>query len=66
MLRNRRTGRKSKRAIVACDDVRRTPRFTGAGMVTVLTIDLERGLTKLDSDAVMTDAQTVYASLGSI
>jgi hypothetical protein len=66
VLRNRRTGRKRKRAIVACDDVRRTPRFTGAGMVTVLTVDLELGLTKLDSDAVMTDAQTVYASLGSV
>ena len=33
-LRNRRTGRKRKRALVACDDVRRTPRFTGAGMLT--------------------------------
>ena len=65
-LRNRRTGRKSKRAIVACDDVRRTPRFTGAGMVTVLTVDLARGLPAIDSDAVMTDAQTVYASLGSV
>ena len=66
-LRNRRTGRKRTRAIVACDDVRRTPRFTGAGMVTVLTVDLERGLTtEMDSDAVMTDAQTVYASLGSV
>jgi uncharacterized secreted protein with C-terminal beta-propeller domain len=66
VLRNRRTGRKRKRAIVACDDVRRTPRFTGAGMVTVLTVDLERGLRAIDSDAVMTDAQTVYASLGSV
>ena len=65
-LRNRRTGRKRKRAIVACDDVRRTPRFTGAGMVTVLTVDLARGLPAIDSDAVMTDAQTVYASLGSV
>ena len=53
-LRNRRTGRKRKRAIVACDDVRRTPRFTGAGMLTVLTIDLQRGLPAVDSDAVMT------------
>ena len=39
-LRNRRSGRTRKRALVACDDVRRTPRFTGAGMLTVLTIDL--------------------------
>ena len=66
VLRNRRTGRKRRRALVACDHVRRTPRFTGAGMVTVLTVDLERGLPAVDSDAVMTDAQTVYASLGSV
>jgi hypothetical protein len=66
VLRNRRTGRKRRRALVACDHVRRTPRFTGAGIVTVLTVDLERGLPAVDSDAVMTDAQTVYASLGSV
>jgi uncharacterized secreted protein with C-terminal beta-propeller domain len=66
VLRNRRTHRTRTRALVACDDVRRTPRFTGAGMVTVLTVDLERGLPPIDSDAVMTDAQTVYASLGSV
>ncbi len=65
-LRNRRTGRKRKRAIVACDDVRRTPRFTGAGMLTVLTIDLQRGLPAVDSDAVMTDAETVYGSATSL
>jgi Beta propeller domain len=66
VLRNRKTGRKRKRALVACDHVRRTPRFSGAGMVTVLTVDLERGLPAIDSDAVMTNARTVYASLGSV
>jgi uncharacterized secreted protein with C-terminal beta-propeller domain len=65
-LRNRRTGRKRKRAIVACGDVRRTPRFTGAGMLTVLTIDLQRGLPAVDADSVMTDANTVYASPTSV
>ncbi len=66
VLRNRRTGRKRKRALVACDDVRRTPRFSGAGMLTVLTVDIARGLPAVDSDAVMTDARTVYSSLGSV
>jgi hypothetical protein len=66
VLRNRRTGRKRKRALVACDHVRRTPRFTGAGMLTVLTVDLDRGLPAVDADAVMTDASTVYASTRSI
>jgi Beta propeller domain len=66
VLHNRRTGRTRRRALVACDDVRHTPRFTGAGMLTVLTIDLERGLPAVDSDAVMTDASTIYASTGSV
>jgi uncharacterized secreted protein with C-terminal beta-propeller domain len=66
VLRNRRTGRTRKRALVACDDVRHTPRFSGAGMLTVLTIDLERGLPPVDSDAIMTDASTVYASAASL
>jgi uncharacterized secreted protein with C-terminal beta-propeller domain len=35
-------------------------------MLTVLTVDLDRGLPAADSDAVMTDASTVYASTGSI
>jgi hypothetical protein len=66
VLHNRRTGRTRRRALVACDDVRHTPRFTGAGMLTVLTVDLERGLPAVDSDAVMTDASTIYASAGSV
>ena len=66
LLRNRRSGHKRRRALVACDDVRRTPRFTGAGMLSVLTIDLAYGLHAFDSDAVMTDASTVYASSRSV
>jgi uncharacterized secreted protein with C-terminal beta-propeller domain len=65
-LRNRRTGRKRKRALVACDDVRRTPRFTGVDMLTVLTVDLDRGLPAVDADSVMTRADTVYASPTSL
>jgi hypothetical protein len=65
-LRNRRTGRVRRRAVVACDDVRRTTRFTGVEMLTVLTIDLDRGLPAIESDAVMTSAETVYASTGSL
>ena len=39
-LRNRRKGRKRRARSSPADDVRRTPRFSGAGMLTVLTIDL--------------------------
>jgi uncharacterized secreted protein with C-terminal beta-propeller domain len=66
LLRNRRSGHKRRRALVACNHVRRTPRFTGAGMLSVLTIDLDYGLHEFDSDAVMTDASTVYASPKSV
>ena len=66
LLRNRRSGHKRRRALVACKHVRRTPRFTGAGMLSVLTIDLSYGIHRFDSDAVMTDARTVYASTGSV
>ena len=55
-------GAKRTRKAVACRSVRRTPGFSGMDMVTVLTVDLERGLPAVDSDALMTDADTVYAS----
>jgi hypothetical protein len=39
---------------------------SGFGMLSVLTLDPERGLSPVDSDAVMTNAQTVYASNGGL
>lgn len=54
------------RRLVRCRAVRRPPVFSGASLLTVLTIDLDRGLPPVDADAVMTDAQTVYASPGSL
>jgi hypothetical protein len=66
VLTRRSTGRKRTRRAVACRSVRRTPGFSGLGMLTVLTVDLERGLPAVDSDALMTDADTVYASTGGL
>jgi Beta propeller domain len=66
VLTRRPSGAKRTRRLVACDAVRRTASFTGADMITVLTVDLERGLPAVDSDALMTDADTVYASTGSL
>ena len=48
--------------IVQCRNVRRPPIFAGLGMLTVLTIDVERGLDPIDSDAVVSDGRVVYAS----
>jgi uncharacterized secreted protein with C-terminal beta-propeller domain len=62
VLRNRRSGRVRKRALVSCRTVRRAARFSGADMLTVLTIDLDRGLPAVDSDAIMSSGDTVYSS----
>jgi hypothetical protein len=61
-LQDRRTGRNSSRPLVQCRQVRYPPIFSGLGMVSVLTIDLDQGLSPVDSDAVMMGAGTVYAS----
>jgi uncharacterized secreted protein with C-terminal beta-propeller domain len=55
-------GARSIRRLVRCRAVRRTRAFTGLDMVSLLTIDLERGLPAVDADALMTSAETVYAS----
>jgi len=62
VLRSRVSGRTFRRSVVACDDVRRPPEFSGADLLTVLTVDLDRGLFSVDRDAIMAGAQTVYAS----
>jgi uncharacterized secreted protein with C-terminal beta-propeller domain len=48
--------------IVQCRNIRRPPSFSGLGLVTVLTIDADRGLDPVDSDAVVSDGRVVYAS----
>ena len=61
-MRNRRTGKRRRSALVSCRDVRRARVYSGMGMLTILTLDLDRGLELTDSDALMSDVQTVYAS----
>jgi uncharacterized secreted protein with C-terminal beta-propeller domain len=62
VIRSRISGRTFKRSLVPCDDVRRPITFSGLDLLTVLTIDLDRGLYSVDRDAVMAGAQAVYAS----
>jgi len=62
VIRNARTGRRARSALVRCRSVRRPAQFSGLDLLTVLTIDLSKGLTPVDSDAVMTGGETVYAS----
>ena len=42
--------------------MRHPRRFSGLDLLTVLTIDLDKGLFNVDRDAIMAGAQTVYAS----
>ena len=60
------SGRTFRRPIARCGQVRRPRSFSGTGLVTVMTIDLDRGLYSVDRDAVMAGAQTVYGSTGSL
>jgi hypothetical protein len=62
----RASGARSVRRLVRCRAVRHTRAFSGLDMVSVLTIDLERGLPAVDADALMTSAETVYASKGAL
>ncbi len=62
VLKSNVSGRTFRRSVVACDDVRHPRRFSGLDLLTVLTVDLDKGLFNVDRDAIMAGAQTVYAS----
>jgi hypothetical protein len=61
-LRRRGTGRPSYRRAAPCRRVLRPASFSGTDVLTVLTIDLAKGLPAVDSDAIMSGGQVVYAS----
>ncbi|MCW3065312.1 MAG: benzoate transporter [Solirubrobacterales bacterium] len=65
-FRSRLSGRHYVRAVAACPSIRRPAQFSGLGMLTILTINLDRGLWAADSDALMADAQVVYGSPSSL
>jgi len=62
ILRSKLSGRTFRRSVVPCDDVRHPRSFSGLDLLTVLTIDLDKGLFDVDRDAIMAGAQTVYGS----
>jgi len=62
VLKSHVSGRTFRRSVVGCDEVRHPRRFSGLDLLTVLTIDLDKGLFDVDRDAIMAGAQTVYAS----
>lgn len=62
VLRSRITKRTYRRPLAACDEVRHPRAYAGNDLLTVLTIDLDRGLFNVDRDAILAGAQVVYAS----
>jgi hypothetical protein len=61
-----RTGRRRGRRLVPCSSIRRPRAFSGLAVLTVLTIDMDRGLPWVDADAIMSDAHIVYGSPDSL
>jgi hypothetical protein len=60
------TGRRYVRPVAGCSSVDRPLQFSGLGMLTILTMNLDKGLWTASSDALMADAQVVYGSPSSL
>ncbi len=65
-LKGRRGETLARRSLVNCKDVRRPAVYSGLGLMTVLTIDLAKGLALVDSSSVLADGRTVYGSQESL
>lgn len=56
------TGRHYKRPVASCKAIARPAQFSGLGMLSILTLDLDKGLWTASTDALMADAQVIYGS----
>lgn len=65
-IRSKLSGRTYRRGVVGCTQVRRPSVYAGLALTTVLTVDLSHGLMNVDRDAVLADADTIYASPRSL
>ena len=65
-LVDRRRNRRVRRRIVACRSVRRPPVFSGLDMLSVLTIDMSKGLPAVDAVSVLAGGGIAYASADSL
>jgi hypothetical protein len=65
-LRRHGRGRPRLRQAAPCRRVLRPASFSGTDLLTVLTIDLDKGLPAVDSDAIMSGGEVVYASQRSL
>ena len=60
------TGRRYTRRVASCASIDQPAQFSGLGMLTVLTLNLDKGLWTAGSQALMANAQVVYGSTGSL
>jgi hypothetical protein len=65
-FQSRLSGRRFSGPVARCDDILHPAQFSGLGMVTILTVDLGRGLAAARTDTLMADAQVVYGSQDSL
>ena len=65
-LRNLRNGREVVRAVSRCRQTHAPTQFAGLGNITVLTLALGSGLKPVDSDSILSDGDTIYASTDSL
>lgn len=63
---SRLSGRRFSGPVARCYDIAHPAQFSGLGMVTILTIDLNWGLATTRTDTLMADAQVVYGSQDSL
>jgi hypothetical protein len=61
VIADRTTGVRRTRGAVPCSEVRRPRAHAGLEMLTVLTVDMDRGLPSIDADGVFASGDTVYA-----
>ena len=57
-----RAGATVTRPLLDCAAIRLPARFSGLGLLSILTLDLRRGLDARDADAIVSDGEVVYAS----
>ena len=65
-VHDRGAGERRRGSLGTCSDVSRPSRFAGGELLSVLTIDLARGLPPVDVDSVLSGGETVYASPTSL
>jgi Beta propeller domain len=61
-----RTGRHFTRPVAACNTIRRPVDFSGLGMLSIVTVNFDKGLGVAHSDSLMADAQIVYGSTSNL